>query len=75
MRKAMNDWEWIARVPRFRILITPKKQVRFLTRDEADLLVNNLPEHLSHMARFSLETGLRRSNVTQLKLYLRSIST
>jgi len=67
MRKAMLDWEWIDRVPKFRILTTPKKRVRFLTRDEADLLVDSLPEHLSRMAKFSLETGLRRSNVTQLK--------
>lgn len=67
MRMAMNEWEWIDRVPKFRMLTTPKKRVRFLTREEADLLVDNLPEHLNLMARFSLETGLRRSNVTQLK--------
>ena len=67
MRKAMNDWEWIDRVPKFRILPTPKKRVRFITREEADLLIDQLPEHLARMARFSLETGLRRSNVTQLK--------
>lgn len=67
MRKAMNDWEWIDRVPKFRILTTPKKRVRFITREESDTLIRELPLHLSRMARFSLETGLRRSNVTQLK--------
>jgi integrase len=37
-----------------------------LTREEADRLLAALPEHLAAMARFSLETGLRRANVTGL---------
>ena len=37
-----------------------------LTREEANRLVGALPEHLAAMARFSLETGLRRANVTGL---------
>jgi len=43
------------------MLPEPKRRIRWLTREEADL-----PGHLAAMARFSLETGLRRSNVTGL---------
>ena len=43
------------------------KRVRWLTRDEADRLIAELSLHLANMVRFSLETGLRRSNVTGLQ--------
>ncbi len=67
MRKAMNDWEWIDRVPRIRMLPEPKRRIRWITREEAERLLAELPEHLRAMATFSLETGLRKSNVTGLQ--------
>jgi integrase len=66
LRKAANEWEWLDRVPKVRMLPEPKRRIRWLTREEADRLIAALPEHLAAMARFSLETGLRRSNVTGL---------
>lgn len=67
LRKACNEWEWTDRVPAVRMLPEPIKRVRWLTRDEADRLIAALPSHLADMAHFSLETGLRRSNVTGLQ--------
>ena len=67
LRKACHEWEWIDRVPMVRMLPEPSKRVRWLTRNEADRLIAELPEHLADMARFSLETGLRRANVTGLQ--------
>lgn len=66
LRKACNEWEWIDRVPSVRMLPEPKIRVRWITRNEADRLVNALPIHLADIVRFSLETGLRRANVTGL---------
>src|SRR5690606_20984909 len=67
LRKACNEWEWIDRVPSVRMLPEPKKRVRWITRNEADRLIARLPEHLGDIVRFSLETGLRRGNVTGLE--------
>jgi integrase len=67
LRKACNEWEWIDRVPAMRMLPEPTKRVRWLTRNEADRLIAILPPHLADMVRFSLETGLRRANVTGLQ--------
>jgi integrase len=67
LKKACNEWEWLDRVPAVRMLPEPTKRVRWITRDEADKLITELPSHLADMARFSLETGLRRSNVTGLQ--------
>jgi len=65
--KACNEWEWLDRVPSIRLLQEPTKRVRWITRNEADRLLSELPPHLADMTRFSLETGLRRSNVTGLQ--------
>jgi integrase len=67
LRKALNDWEWLDRLPRIRMLKEPTRRIRFLSREEAERLLAALPEHLSEMARFSLSTGLRRGNVTGLQ--------
>lgn len=67
LRKAANDWEWIDRIPKFRMLPEPKRRVRWLTHEEAERLISTLPKHLAAMARFSLETGLRRANVIGLQ--------
>ncbi|MGA7181168.1 MAG: site-specific integrase [Thiobacillaceae bacterium] len=67
MRKAALDWEWIDRYPKIRLLPEAKRRVRWLTQQEAERLIGELPEHLSAMVRFSLETGLRQANVTGLQ--------
>ncbi len=67
LRKAATEWEWIDRAPVVRMLPEPKRRIRWLTREEADRLLTKLPEHLADMVRFSLATGLRKSNVTGLE--------
>ena len=66
LRKAVEEWEWIARAPRIRMLPEPKRRVRWLTQEQAQVLLAKLPPHLAAMACLSLETGLRRANVTGL---------
>jgi integrase len=67
LRRAVHDWEWLDRAPKIRFLHEPTRRVRWLTREQAERLIVELPEHLAAMVRFSLETGLRKSNVTKLK--------
>ncbi|NGY05351.1 tyrosine-type recombinase/integrase [Solimonas terrae] len=67
LRRAAHEWEWLDKVPRFRMLNEPQGRVRFLTRQEAMRLLTELPEHLRAMARFSLATGLRQGNVKRLR--------
>ncbi len=67
LRKAVHEWEWLERAPAIRMLPEPRRRTRWLTRDEAERLVAQLPAHLADMACFSLATGLRRANVTGLE--------
>lgn len=66
LRKAVNDWEWIDKHPKIKLLPEPKRRVRWLSHQEAKKLLSELPEHLKAMATFTLETGLRQANVTGL---------
>lgn len=67
LRRAASEWEWIDRAPSVRMLVVPKKRIRWLTKAEAAQLLANLPVHLSEMVRFTLATGLREKNVTELE--------
>ncbi len=66
LNKAHKEWQWLDAVPFVRMLPQEPGRVRWLTRDEADRLIAEVPYHLSLMVRFSLATGLRQSNVTGL---------
>lgn len=62
--------KWINSVPTIEMLKenkTKKRKTRWLTRDEAKRVLNELPLHVQAMMKFSLATGLRESNVTQLE--------
>jgi integrase len=67
LRRAERQWEWIDRAPAVRTYSAPNQRIRWITREEADLLIKELPDHLADMARFTLATGLRRANVTKLE--------
>lgn len=67
LRRAERAWEWLERAPTIPLLPEPQRGVRWLTHDEADRLLAELPEHLAAMAAFSLYTGLREANVTGLR--------
>lgn len=67
LRKAWQEWEWTDRVPKVRMLAEPKRRIRWLTREQAERLLAELPPHLKAMARFTLATGLRQRNVKELK--------
>jgi len=67
LRRCVNEWEWLDRAPKVRMLKQPIRRVRYLAREEAQRLLEELPEHLANMAAFSLATGLRAGNVTNLQ--------
>jgi integrase len=67
LRMARDEWEWVDKVPRVRLYPEPKKRVRWITQEEAERLLKELPSHLADMAAFALSTGLRQSNVSYLR--------
>jgi integrase len=65
--RARDEWEWIEKAPKVRMLPEPIRRIRWLRPEEAQRLLAELPEHLADMAAFTLATGLRRANVTGLQ--------
>lgn len=66
LRAAERQWGWLDRAPAVTLLPEPNKRVRWLTEEEAQRLLAELPPHLADMAAFTLATGLRASNVLNL---------
>lgn len=67
LNRSSNEWEWMDRVPKIKALKGSKSRIRWIAREEANKLIASLPKHLADMAEFSLQTGLRRANVTHLE--------
>ena len=67
LNKAHKEWEVKCDPPYIKLLKEPKKRVRWLSESEAQKLVMALQPHTADMVIFSLETGLRESNVTLLR--------
>jgi len=67
LNTAEKEWEWIDRAPLVRMLPEPKIRIRWITKLEFQRLMFELPPHLQAMAEFAVNTGLRKSNITQLE--------
>ncbi len=62
-----HERDQIAAVPAIPYQDEPEGKIDFLTRAQAALLIDEAPEHLSRMIRFSLATGLRDANMRRLE--------
>lgn len=66
LRKSVNEWEWLDKAPSVRMLPEGVSRIRWITQEEAKMLISCCPPHLAAMVAFSLEAGLRKSNVAGL---------
>ena len=64
---ARDEWNWLQRFPRVRMLREPKGVVRFITRAEADRLFEELPVHMRPVVQFALATGCRKNEILKLE--------
>jgi integrase len=70
LRRVLNraeGWGWLDTVPLVSTLPEPAGRLRWLTKEEAERLLSNLPPHLAAPARFTLLTGLRAQNCVKLE--------
>lgn len=67
LNRAHKEWCWLETIPLIRFRKIENKRIRWLTKEEANRLLSELPSHLRSMAAFTLATGLRESNVTRLQ--------
>jgi len=69
LNEALKELKWIKKLPEIKKIKKHRtEEIRkvWLTKTEANRLIKELPTHLKALVRFSLATGLRHANVTQL---------
>lgn len=62
-----HEKNWVGAMPKIPHFKESKGRFLWITREQAQILLSELPPHLSDMAAFVLGTGLRRANVTGLE--------
>ncbi|WP_334470359.1 tyrosine-type recombinase/integrase [Arsenophonus sp. PmNCSU2021_1] len=67
LRAAANDWGWMKSAPVIKAKKPASKRIRWLTKEEANRLVECMPESIKPIVIFALSTGLRRSNILDLE--------
>jgi len=67
LNKAVHEWEWLDKAPKIKLQKEENHRIRWLTHEEAERLIAELPKHLASMTLFTLATGLRQRNVKQLR--------
>lgn len=63
LRACEREWQWLDRTPALRVEHEPRKRVAYLTKEQAEKLIAELPERYRKVVRIALLTGMRRANV------------
>lgn len=66
-RAAAFEWGWLENPLYFKVPQPDSSRTRWLRKNEVQRLLSELPEYLKDVVRFALATGLRRSNIINLK--------
>lgn len=64
---AAKYWDWLDNPPVIKLLSDDSQRIRWLTQEQAKVLLGELPEHLKPIVSFALATGLRETNITGLQ--------
>ncbi len=67
LRTARDEWQWIDSIPKVRLLPGEVERDRWLTKEEAELLLAVCPPHLAAIVRFALATGCRAREILGLE--------
>lgn len=67
LNRSVKIWDWLQKAPTITLYREPKLRVRYLTPLEIKRLLEELPDHQKPIFACSIMTGLRRSNVLNLR--------
>ncbi|HUO43534.1 MAG TPA: site-specific integrase [Burkholderiales bacterium] len=67
LRMARDEWQWLSTIPKIRMLEGEVARDRWITKEEAQRLIDACPPHLAALVRFALATGCRASEIAGLE--------
>ena len=67
LKRAVDEWDWLEKAPKVKLFKESEGRIRFITPEQVQALLRELPAHQRDMVLFALQTGLRQSNVVNLE--------
>jgi integrase len=67
LRTARDEWQWLDSIPKVRLMSGEVERDRWLTKEEADRLIQSCPDHLAAVVKFALSTGCRAGEILGLE--------
>lgn len=67
LKRAVDEWDWLDKAPKIKLFKESEGRIRFITPEQVQTLLGELPAHQRDMVIFALRTGLRQSNVFKLE--------
>lgn len=67
LKRSVDEWDWLEKSPKVKLFKEPEGRIRFITPEQVQTLLRELPVHQQDMVLFALLTGLRQSNVVKLE--------
>lgn len=67
LKRAVDEWDWLEKAQKVKLFKESEGRVRFITPEQVQALLRELPAHQQDMVLFALQTGLRQANVVKLE--------
>lgn len=67
LRRAHGRWQWLDKVPTMELFAEPAGRERWLSAEQVERLLAELPDHQKLVVLFALATGLRQGNILDLE--------
>jgi integrase len=67
LKRAVDEWDWLEKAPKVKLFKEAEGRIRFITPEQVQALLRELPAHQRDMVLFTLQTGLRQANVLKLE--------
>ena len=67
LKRAVDEWDWLEKAPKVKLFKESEGRIRFITPEQVQALLCELPGHQQDMALFALQTGLRQASVVKLE--------
>jgi integrase len=67
LKRAVDEWDWLEKAPKVKLFKEPEGRVRFITPEQVQALLLELPVHQRDIVLLALLTGQRQANIVKLE--------
>lgn len=67
LKRAVDEWDWLEKSPKVKLFKEPEGRIRFITPEQVQRLLIELPVHQRDLVLLALLTGQRQANIVNLE--------